>query len=375
MPAGNAKEQRLRLPVGTIDRSAARAGLARVGGIDGDDRKTYEPRFVREKTAQLGKAPGMQTAALALLGPNSFPDVRQIFDGNPETMAFSPRNDFLADAVVDVFPEVGLSLGKLPQSPLRRLGAAALQPGPALGDFGSERLDIGACVAVTKTIEGDVDDAEVDAENAFDIDLFRVRHITDASDVPLALDQHQIDLALAKGEQPALPIAAYERDYGATVESPDRNGVVAFETEDAVIEWLRGVLAECHHFRRATARFVGGVSVGNLGDAADGDLGRDAELGAGVVVSRLVQIELADGSGSEADLGHPITGLVAALERASEQVGLRARRLQLDVGNQFHCSIMERFVLCVKMESATTAGGARPAIPPRHECWGISRRI
>jgi hypothetical protein len=92
------------------------------------------------------------------------------------------------------------------------------------------------------------------------------------------------------------------------------------------------------------------------------------------MVRSFVQVELTNGAGGKADFRHPIARVVAALKRRQEQLGLILRRLELDVGNQFHASIMERLVLAVKTKQASMAGIARPAIPPRPEGRGIARR-
>jgi hypothetical protein len=116
------------------------------------------------------------------------------------------------------------------------------------------------------------------------------------------------------------------------------------------------------------------VGIGHLGDASHRDLRRDAKLISRHVIGCLVQVKLLDGSSGKANFGHPVTRFVATLQRRQEQLGLLLRRLQLDVDNQFHSSIMDKSVLRVKPEFAAIAATGRPAIPPRHECRGISRR-
>jgi hypothetical protein len=219
--AGNAKEHRLRLSVGTVDRFAARALLARVAWVDCKKWNAAHLGLVGHKGPKLSEAPRMQTAALAFLGPNARADVGQIFDHYPQSLAFSPRNKFLGYAMVDVFSKVSLSLGKFLQSPLGGLGPASLQSGFALGYFGPKRFDGGTGVAVPLAVERDVYHTEVNAENTLDVDRCGVRYVANARDVPLALDQHQIDFALSERQQLALPVAADERDlFAETALSP-----------------------------------------------------------------------------------------------------------------------------------------------------------
>lgn len=378
MPARNAEEQRLRLSVGTIDGSAARAGLARVGGIDCDHRNADQLGFVSHKSAKLGEAPRMQAVALTLSGLHATADVGEVFNRNRQSRAFSPRNEFLADAVVHVGAEPGFLSGELAQTALGRLGAATLQPGLAAGHLGTERFNGCTAVAVAEAVKGQIDDAEIDAENALDVDFLGVGDVADAGDVPLALDQHQIGLTLTERQQLTLAFSANERDHLSAFERPDADRIVALETEDTVIERLGSVLAEAHHLRRTAVGFVSGVGIGHLGDAAYRDLRCDTEALARRVVRRLVQVELTGRAGLEPSLRHPIAGIVAAFKRRREQLGLRLRRLQLDVGNELHVfhtgmiRVMRQDLSPISGPSGPLAG--ETAIPPRPERRGFSRR-
>ncbi len=368
----------MRLPVGTIDHSATRALLARVGGIDCDNGNSGQPRFVLNKAAKLAETPRVQTAALALFGPNATADVGQIFDRNPQSLAFSPRNKFLADTVVHVFAKIGFLLGQLAKPTFGRLGSPALQSGLALGDLGAKRLDRGASVAVTLTVECDVDDAEIDTQYAFDVDQCRVRHVADAGDIPLALDQHQVDFALAERQQLALSFAADVGHALAAGQRPDRDVIVTLEAKNSIIERLRRVAAKRHRLRRPAVGFVGDVGVGDLGDAANGHLCRYAEPFTRRMVRRLVQVELPNSASRKTNFGHPIAGFIAALKRRQKQLGLLFRRLDLDVRNQFH-----RFHIgtmrAMRQELFNSLGAIGPlaaetAIPLRPEGRSISRR-
>ena len=358
--------------IATVDRSATRACLARVARVDCDYRQSSPSRLVRHELAKLGKTPGVQTVALALSGPNTLANMGQVFDRNREALAFSPRNNLLGYAVVHVFAKVGFLLREFLQSTLGSFRAAPLQASLALGQIRSERFDADASISTPLAVKRDVDDAEINAENTFNVDLFRVWYIANASDVPLSLDDHQIDFALAKRQQLALPIAANERDFLTSRHRPDRNDIAEFEGKDAVVERLARMLAKRHHLRLAAVRLVRYVRIRDLGDAANGNLRGDAKPLARVMVCHFVQVELTNGTGFKATLGHPVASVVATLKRFREQLCLLFRRLQLDVGDQFHSSIMDEAVVSVNDLRAS----ARTPIPhrPKGRCFSEKRR-
>src|SRR5690606_36855008 len=124
----------------------------------------------------------------------------QAFDGNREAGALGARNDLLGDAVVDALAEASLLSAEFLQSPLGGLSASALQSSTTAGEALADTLDLSSGLGPAFAVEREVDDAEVDPENALNVDLLGVWNIADASEIPPAPDQHQVDLALAVGE-------------------------------------------------------------------------------------------------------------------------------------------------------------------------------
>lgn len=357
----DAGERGLGLPVGLIDRSATRAGPARVARVDCDHGNASQLRLVGDELAELRECPPVHTVALALSGPNPLADVRQVFDGNCKAVAFSRSSDLLRDAVARVLSEPGLLPGEFLEAPLGRLGASGLEPGTTLGELLPDALDLCARVGSALAIESDVDDAEVDAEHAIDIDLARVGHVADNRQEPLAPDEHQVYFAFAEGKQLSLTLAADEWDNFSTIERPDTHSI-GHQPEDAIVIGLRRVLAELDQLRIAPVGFMRRVGVSDLGDAADGDLSRNLELSPSSRVPDLMQVELADFAGLEAGHGEEVACLVTTLKRAPEQVSLRLRGLELDVGHQFHSSSIEQSVNTV---NPGTSGRARFPLPAK----------
>ena len=342
MPTFDTGEGSLIRSVSIVDRSADAAPFGGVARIDFDDRHAKHSRLVFDMGAELGEGPGMQARSLRLAGLNPDADVREFFNRNRAPGAFSLGNEHLRNAVVGVFAEAGLLARECFQSSFGGFSAAPLKSGLAPSQFAADALDACASIAVAVAVEREIDDTEIDAEHTFDADLFRVRYVTDAGEIPLTLDEHQIDFAFAISEQGALALAADERDFLPAAKRPDAHGIGGQETNDTVIVGLGGMTTKA-----ALAVFAGFVGIGRLGDAAHSRLRRQPEALANVRVSKLMQIELPRLAGLEGARGQIITSLVATLKRLPQQLLLLWRWLQLDVGNQFHYSSMEtaeRFV-------------------------------
>lgn len=355
----DAGEVGLRPTVGFIDHAALWARPGRVPGVDGPHGNAGELRLVRGELAKLGERPTMQTVALCLSGLNPLADVAEVFHRNGKPGAFGSRNDLLGDAVVDVLAKAGLLPAEFLQAPLGGFGSPALQSAATTGELRSDPLDIGTGVAVAEAIEGEINDPEVNTKHPLDVDLLGVGHVADAGEIPLSPHQHKIDLALTESEQGALALAADEMDLLAPTEQPDAHRVLGGEPEDAVIVGLSRVLAE-----PAQALTSGLISISHLGNGAHCSLRGQTKARPHIGIGQLVQIELARFACRMRAFGQVIARRVAALQRLAQRLLLSARRLQLDVGNEFHASSIDAFEECFNQE---------PAPPPRPEGRGFRR--
>lgn len=336
----DAGEVGLRPTVGLIDHPALWARPRRVTGVDGGHGYARELRLVRGELAKLSECPSVKSVALCLSGLNPLADVAEVFHRNRKPGAFGNRNDLLTDTVVHMLPEAGFLAAQDTQPALGGLGASALKTSATTRELGSDAFYIGAGVAVAETVEGEIDDPEINAKHAFNVDLLRVWHVANAREIPFATHEHQIDLALAEGEQSALPLTADIGNLLPAGERPDVHSVVAQEPHDPIVIGLGGVPPKSAH----ALSFVGplrGVRVCDLGDAPDGSLGRKTKPRAGFGVGQLVQIILAHFTRSMGAFGQPITRRIATLQRLAKHLPLGARRLQLDVGDEFHSSSID----------------------------------
>jgi hypothetical protein len=355
-----AGEDGLRLSVGIVDRSTARATFARVFWIDKQHRDAGSLRLVGDELAKLGERPIAQACSLSAAGRNPAANMGQFFQPDRASGAFCGINERLRNAVVFVALEPRLLLGQLAQTALGRLRAARLKTFAAIGKLDANGFDALAGIAMSVAVRRDVGNAEIDTKRFERIDQFRIVDVADASDKPLTLDQHQIDLAATMFHQQALMFPHHGLDLDATVECPDRNDVIRLEADNPIIVWLSGVLAKLDQLRLVTVGFVRRVRVGDFGDAANGHLRRDLELSPRIGIGQLMQVELSNNARFKAALRQEVAGLVATLERASEQAGLLFRRLELDVGHEFHSSSIERSAFPV---NPRTSGGACFPLP------------
>jgi hypothetical protein len=70
-------------------------------------------------------------------------------------------------------------------------------------------------------IEGEVDDAEIDAKHILNTGLLGVGHIADDGEIPFAANEHQVNLARAVAKQSALAFAADKRELDPAGQRPD----------------------------------------------------------------------------------------------------------------------------------------------------------
>lgn len=284
----------------------------------------------------------MKPVALRLSGLNPFANMRQIFDGNRKSGAFGGSNDLLTYAVVHVLSKPSLLARKSLKSPFCGFGPSPLKSSLTLRQAMPDALYAISGIRTTEAIKGQVDDTEVNTKHSLNIDFLGVGHVANARKIPLAANEHQVGLTFSVSEQRSLSGAANEIDLLAAAKCPDIHAIVAHETQDAVVIWLRGVLPE-------RAKAVGlvcassSVGVSDLGDAPHRGLGGQAEILARSRVSLLVQRVLLCFPGSVSGMRQPVARVIATLKCFPERALLITRWLQLNVGDQLHFIKYRRF--------------------------------
>lgn len=343
-----APKLRLCFPVPLGDVAAFRAFPASVARINNYDRDTGFLGLVNEELSQLAEAPIVQSLPMLLAGLNPRPDMRQFLQRNTETGAFSSGNDCFRYAVVLMFLEPPLFVAHLPKAAFCCFGADALQDRAPFCIAFPVRFDLGAGILIALAIGCDLDDAHIDTQHPIGSKQTGIIEVAHTGQIPLAANEHQIDLALAVLQQFPLVVAADDGNLLPSGQQPKRNAVVGNEAEDSVVVGLGGMFAELDRrqflalWKCCLCCLVG---VGNLCNAPDGNLGGKFKLLAQLAIERLVHIVLASHAACKRLLGKPVTSLVATLKRRAEHGFLLRRRNQFQVGYEFHSSSME-YLLC-----------------------------
>jgi len=345
----------------SVDHTTARAALARVAGVDCDQRDASARRLVGDEGAELMERPGMQAGSLTAPGRYPPADALQIFQGNATFGAFSSLHDRLRNAVVGVFTEPGLLACHPTETALRRLGASLLKSALAAGETVSDPLHIGSGMDDAVAVGRERDDTEVNAEPVGRLELLGFRDVAGGSEHPLAPKQAEIDFALAVSHQPPLVLAHHDRDGDAAFNGPQTDrAAVLNEADNAVVVGLGSVFAE--HRRRLAADLEG---VGDLGDRAHSGLSGQTEAPTHVGVSQFVQIVLPEDLTVEADAGKPRARLVAAGKRRSQADGLFARRQHLQGSNKLQALKYGERLLRIQVRRTAFAPLSLPALKDR----------
>jgi hypothetical protein len=105
VPASHTQKLGLGFPVALGDMAASRTLPAGIAWIDNRNRDACALGLVHDEGPKLGEAPIVQTVPLLFLGLNLSSDMRQIFQRDSETGAFSSGDDAFGNAMVFVFLE------------------------------------------------------------------------------------------------------------------------------------------------------------------------------------------------------------------------------------------------------------------------------
>jgi len=259
-----------------------------VAGVNRYNRDSGKPGLVADKGPQLTKCPRMQCSPLGAASRNPGADMRKVFQSYPASGAFSYGYDAFTQAMVEVGGKAPFLARELFQASPGGLGAGPLQllakaPVPVTDIFDGipgENLTIGS--------GGDIAHPQVDAQKAIDIFGVRVFHVADRQQVKLAVAVNQVGFPLAVEQQSRLAFTADKGDLLASGERPDGH-VFGIPAQNTVI--VGDTAQGSEGAQSFPVQFVG---IGDLGDAADYDLGGQIEVGLHLVVSKFVQVVLAE---------------------------------------------------------------------------------
>ena len=183
--------------------------------------------------------------------------------------------------------------------------------------------------------------------------------ITDRSDIPVPTDKHQIHFALAVFKQTALMVATDIANLDSSVQSPDRHLLIGDKPEQPIIVGL------CPQRAKNALRFlIELVGIGHFGNTAHGYLRSKVKAFSRFLIHQFVQIKLPEHFCSPCLLRNPVTSRIASLQRLLEQIRLFGRRLQFDVSDKFHNSIIETLLALVNPQRLTAPCAVRYPSPP-----------
>lgn len=335
--ANHTPELLLGFPIGFGDMSTRCALAAGVAWIDGHHRKTGPLGLIFDKGSKLTKSPIMQAFPLRFIGLTAGANVLEVFKSDPQPGAFGSGNDVFGNAVVLVFLEPLLFAAHRAKAAFGGAGSDPLQGGTALGVSRPIGFYFVPSILVAQTVGCDINNPHIDTQHTIRRQQSRIVKITHGGQIPLAANVHQINFALAVFQQSALMLATRKADFLPTTQQPQRNGVTAQKPQDSVIVRLGGVLA-----KNTLCFLIGLVRIRYLGNAADCNLSRQAEALPDFDIRRFVKIVLPEGLGFPCPIRQPVTGFIATLKRFQQRLFLRGSRFQLEIGNQFHSSSIEK---------------------------------
>ena len=346
-----------------INITANGASLRGVGRIDERYRHTGQLRLVREECAQLCKRPAMQRSSLRLASPYPKADARKFFQGNPAPGAFSLLYDAFADAVVHVGSEASFFAGQLLEATLGRFGAFLLQTLAQATMAMTDIIDVLGGVYLAIGIGGNVDHAEIDAEEAVNVNRIWCLNFARTEQVELTANQAQVAFAAMALQELKLSRPGGKRHLLSTVEGPDAHLLgVQFPGQHSTVKGDGPVRTEGS--LPLTVELVG---IGNFGDAADGYLCAEPEPVPNVVIDEVMQGELPERLFLPGYLADVVTSLVGTSKRFVQSLALFVYRLQLDLRRKFH------YVESISQNTQHVKKGVW-RFPPRPKGRGFHRR-
>jgi hypothetical protein len=325
-------EFRLSLTVSFIDIATGGTGAARVTRIDRDHRHAVQLGFVLDKAAELEKRPAMQGCSLRPTNRYPITDTAKFLYGDSLIGVFGLSDNAFADVVVCPSGELPFLTGELFQAAARGLRTFGLELLAQLTMAIPNVLDRRALVDRTVTIDGDIGDSEIDAEETIGIDGWRFVNIACRQKVELPITIDEIGLTALALQHNRLTVATDECHVLATVKRPNRDSVLIRDNaQDAIIEGDTPQQA-----KRALGVFVDLIRVCDFGHDTNRCLSGQSELLTNGVIGGMVQIVLSELLRIPSEIAQVVGGTIRRFHCPLERIGLLFSWLQLELRNQFH---------------------------------------
>ena len=336
VPAQYTEERFLSLTIGFINVTARGTGATRVARINRDHWHTVQLGLVLDKAAQLEERPTRQCCPLWPTSRYPITNPAQFFQGNTATGVFGLGNNALADVVVCPGSKLPFFATQFLQATTRRLRSFGLQLSTQLAVTVTNVLDRLSLKNSAVTIDSNAGNTKIDAKKTVNVRWFRRVNLARLKDVKLSVTVDQIGLALASLKQLVLASTSNKRKFNTATQHPQRNyPLTHLPGEDATIIGNRTMRLE-----RALSFPIKLISIGNLRYKPDGNLGTQAKVLTYSIVDKLMEIVLPKPLLMPGRITHKVSRSVHSHKSMFEQFSLFCSRLQLDLGNQFHGTII-----------------------------------
>ena len=335
-PAGHTNETGLRDAVSLIHEAALGASPAGIPRVNEDYRDTRQSSLVLDKAAKLEERPVGLARPLTPTKP--FPVLAyplEVFQGDTPLGVFGVSHQPLADDVVRVALEALLSPRDTPELSSGRSSLLALEVAAAVLKLAPGVLNLLAREGFTIRIDCEIDDAEVNPQVVRDFSLRGFGGVNGHKEIEDAIPEHEVGLASAPVDTSRLILSQPDGDYLTPGKCQQAHRLHALPRHDALIILDGPIGPEVG--LNAPVSLVG---FHGLRDSADGQLRRETETGANVIVDQLLEGHLVGTPFSEGDPGDGIASGVEASHRLQQGAMLAGIGSELDRQRQFHGSMI-----------------------------------
>ena len=282
----------LTFTIGFVAVAAYRASSACVTRVNKIDGYASPFLFVDDKIFQLIKSPiSYLPSHLAPEAVGSFSDTLKVFQNEGLTRKKCRLHKLLRNHMVDVATKTGSRAAHLFERTLCPSRASLLQSRTVSAISAAAGFDGFARILVAVAVCGNLDNAEVNAQNAFGDNQGRVRNADRRHQVERAVNESKVGFTLPKRKKSALVLTADERQFQSSVNRPNADlTFVGVPSQDTVIK------GDCaRRLKRALGALVEFIGVRDLADTPDYHLCRQARHGSLFGVLPFVKRVLSEG--------------------------------------------------------------------------------
>ena len=322
--AGHALKTLPAWPVSFVQTSASRAGVGCSPRLHGHNWDSSECRLVLDEAPQLPETPRVVAAALSLPNRCLASDASQVFEGEHPASVYGLRHQTLGDVVVGIPSEPLFPAREPLEVPLCALGSAPLELDLQLFAPTHDFVHPLALVHGSVGVHGEVDDAQVNTENANGVVWSWFWGIDHDSEVEHAFSEQEVGLPVNPVHAGFLVVADADGHTDSPVEGQDRGLFESLPREDALVVDHRAVGSELGHHG-----LVPLVGLAHLSDCPNCHLSRESKFFSELPIHEGLESHLVCRAIFERYRCDEITGLIEAVHSLDQSIELLLRRVQL----------------------------------------------